>query len=357
MNDIDLHDFSTDQNYKDVPKESIPAVTQLFTPEWIVKYMVENSLGKLWINGHKNSGLNSNWQYYIEDSEQRENTELNIKDIRKKLKNISPQEIRIIDPCMGSGHILVYLFDVLMQIYVSEGYTKNDAAEYILKNNLYGLDIDDRAHQLAYFSVMMKARSYSRKIFSKKIYPFVKSIQETNSFGDKFFNILISEFPEFRNDILDIFNIFRNAKEYGSLISIDDNYDEFRFRLDNFLNSNHNNLSYLSYKKEFDLLRDILLQSKILAQRYDVVITNPPYLTISQMDSNLKKYVEDNFPDSKYDLCTAFIEKCEDLTNDLGFTAMITQQGFMFLGSYERLRNKFLRNVLITIWLFELFLL
>ena len=339
---------NTDQNYKNVPKESIPAVTQLFTPDWIVKYMVENSVGKLWIMGHGKSDLNSKWKYYVDDAEQNENTELKVNDLRKKLNRISPEEIKIIDPCMGSGHILVYIFDILMEIYISEGYTKNNAAECILKNNLYGLDIDDRAYQLAYFSVMMKARSYSRKIFSKNIFPHVMSIQETNGFNDYFFNILTSEFPEFNNAVSDIFNKFRNAKEYGSLINVNNDYAEFKSKLDDFINSNHNNLSYLSYKKEFDSLKNILLQSQLLSQKYDVVITNPPYLTISQMDSNLKTYVEDNFPDSKYDLCTAFIEKCEDLTKDMGFTAMITQQGFMFLGSYEKLRNKFLNNVLIN---------
>ena len=339
---------NTDQNYKNVPKESLPAVTQLFTPDWIVKYMVENSLGRLWLEGHPNEELKLNWKYFVEEAEQELDVMVKLDEIRKKSADLRPEDIKVIDPCMGSGHILVYVFDVLMQIYVSEGFTEKDAAEKILKNNIFGLDIDDRAYQLAYFSVIMKARSYNRKIFSKNLSTFVSSIQETNDFDESFFKFLVSKFPEFSNDISDIFYRFNNAKEYGSLIWIDNDYVEFEGRIDDFFNSNTSNLDYLSFKKEFNLLKKILVQSKILAQKYQVVITNPPYLTISQMDSNLKKYVENRFPDSKYDLCTAFIDKCENLTINSGYTAMITQQGFMFLGSYEKLRKKFMSNSLVN---------
>ena len=163
-----------------ITKERIPAATQLFTPDWIVRYMVENSLGRLWVEGHPNEGLKENWKYYLEEAEQEASVQVQLEQIRAEYRNLNPEDIKVIDPCMGSGHILVYCFDVLMQIYESQGYTQRDAAQSILENNLFGLDIDKRAAQLAYFAVMMKARQYDRRIFTREIKPHVHSFIESN---------------------------------------------------------------------------------------------------------------------------------------------------------------------------------
>ena len=164
-----------------VSKEELPAKTQLFTPDWIVRYMVENSLGRLWVEGHPNDDLKSGWKYYLEEAQQDIDVEEQLAEIRKEYAAITPEQIKCIDPCCGSGHILVYMFDVLMQIYESYGYTTREAVESILKNNIYGLDIDDRAAQIAYFAVMMKARQYDRRFFSRQIQPNVYAIHESNN--------------------------------------------------------------------------------------------------------------------------------------------------------------------------------
>ena len=203
-----------------ISKERIPAATQLFTPDWIVKYMVENSLGRLWLEGHPNEELKSEWKYYIEEAPQEPEVEIELAEIRKDSKNIKPEDIKVIDPCMGSGHILVYVFDVLMQIYVSEGYTEKDAVVSILENNLYGLDIDDRAYQLAYFAVMMKARGYSRRILKKCVVPNVFAIQESNNISEELIEFISSKYPEIREDLSYIVDTFTDAKEYGCILNI-----------------------------------------------------------------------------------------------------------------------------------------
>ena len=178
-----------------ITKEEIPAATQLFTPDWIVRYMVENSVGRFWLEGHSESSLKNNWKYYLDEAEQDQEVEERLRNIRNEYKEYSPEMIKIIDPCMGSGHILVYAFDVLMDIYKECGYSERDAALSILQNNLYGIDIDERAYQLSYFAVMMKARQYNRRILKleidgKKIEPNLVYIKNSKRIEESVLNKL-----------------------------------------------------------------------------------------------------------------------------------------------------------------------
>ena len=327
-----------------ISKERIPAATQLFTPDWIVKYMVENSVGRLWLEGHPNNELKSKWKYYVDEAKQEPEVEQQLITIRKESEILKPEDITVIDPCMGSGHILVYVFEVLMDIYVSEGFTEKDACESILKNNIYGLDIDKRAYQLAYFAVLMKARKYNRRILTKGISPLLCSIEETNSISKEFIEELISQDKTNEKDWNYLYNIFKNAKEYGSILDIKNiNFDELFNDICTY-ESNKNNLNQYKYQNEIQLMKNIIQQSKLLVKNYDIVATNPPYMGNSGMNPNLKDYLKKNYPNSKSDLFAVFIEKCHDFCNEKGFVAMITQQSFMFLSTFEKLRVELINN-------------
>ena len=325
-------------------KERIPAATQLFTPDWIVKYMVENSVGRLWLEGHSNNELKSKWQYYVDEAKQEPEVEQQLIAIRKESEILKPEDISVIDPCMGSGHILVYVFEVLMDIYVSEGFTEKDACESILKNNLYGLDIDKRAYQLAYFAVLMKARKYNRRILTKGISPLLCSIEETNSISKEFIEELISQDRTNEKNWNYLYEVFINAKEYGSILDIKNiNFDELFNDICTY-ESNKNNLNQYKYQNEIQLMKNIIQQSKFLVKNYDIVATNPPYMGNSGMNPNLKDYLKKNYPNSKSDLFAVFIEKCHNFCNEKGFVAMITQQSFMFLSTFEKLRVELINN-------------
>ena len=327
-----------------ISKERIPAATQLFTPDWIVKYMVENSVGRLWLEGHPNNELKSKWQYYVDEAKQEPEVEQQLIAIRKESEILKPEDISVIDPCMGSGHILVYVFEVLMDIYVSEGFTEKDACESILKNNLYGLDIDKRAYQLAYFAVLMKARKYNRRILTKGISPLLCSIEETNSISKEFIEELISQDKTNEKDWNYLYKVFKNAKEYGSILDIKNiNFDELFNDIGTY-ESDKNNLNQYKYQNEIQLMKNIIQQSKFLVKNYDIVATNPPYMGNSGMNPNLKDYLKKNYPNSKSDLFAVFIEKCHDFCNEKGFVAMITQQSFMFLSTFEKLRVELINN-------------
>lgn len=257
------------KNYK-VSKDRLPSVTQLFTPDWIVKYMVENSLGRLWIENHQNNDLKNNWEYFVEEAEQEEDVISKLNIIKSTYKGISPEDITILDPSMGSGHILVYVFDVLMQIYLSCGYSKKEACVNILKNNIYGIDIDDRAYQLAYFAVMMKARTYNSKIFKMNIKPNLISIQESNSLSENFIQNLKKINPNLEKDIEYIYSTFKDAKILGSIININqqidlNNFNDIKYMSKEALIDNYN----ISEKKLFD---KIISQAIYLQNKYDVVI-------------------------------------------------------------------------------------
>ena len=321
-----------------ITKERIPAATQLFTPDWIVRYMVENSLGRLWLEGHPNAELHDGWKYYLDEADQEPEVEAQLAKLREEYKTIKPEEIKVIDPCMGSGHILVYAFDVLMQIYTSAGWDQREAAQSILKNNLFGLDIDDRAAQLAYFAVMMKARQYDRRLLTRGIQPNIFSIRESNGIQAMTIEYFHKNDPKLKADIERIVTEMRDAKEYGSILNITPvdfaglyaRFDEIREDI---------NMMQMS---ALDELLPLVKCAELLAQKYDVVVTNPPHMAVSNAGAKVNDYVKKNFPDSKADLFAVFIERCGQMAKKNGYQAMITQHAWMFLSSFEKLRTKLL---------------
>lgn len=327
-----------------ITKERIPAATQLFTPDWIVRYMVENSLGRLWLEGHPDAELHDGWKYYLDEAEQEPEVEAQLAKLREEYKAIKPEEIKVIDPCMGSGHILVYAFDVLMQIYTSAGWDQREAAQSILKNNLYGLDIDDRAAQLAYFAVMMKARKYDRRLLTRGIQPNIFSIRESNGIQTRTVEYFHKNDPKLKADIESIVAKMRDAKEYGSILNITPvdfaglyaRFDEIR-----------NDISLLKKAALAELL-PLVKCAEMLAQKYDVVVTNPPYMGASGMGAKLAEYVKVNYPNAKSDLFACFIERGNQMTIKHGYNCMVTMQSWMFLSSFEKMRKEVLQTKTIT---------
>ncbi len=310
-----------------ISAQAIPAATQLFTPDWIVRYMVENSLGRLWAEGHGKPD-DADWKYYLDEAEQEDPVKAELEKIRAEYKNIQPENIKIIDPCMGSGHILVYAFDVLIDIYRSCGWGERDAAKSILRNNLYGLDIDRRAYQLAYFAVMMKARQYNRRICSPENQPNLANFADVMGADTDMLSGSIRRFAE----------QFAFADTYGSLMTVNAP-DDIDAAVSDFSPTFGLNM------RQFDMMMKIY---KILSQKYDVVCTNPPYMGGSGMNAKLSEFVKSKFPDSKSDLFACFIEKCGQLAKPHGFYAMITQHAFMFLSSYENLRKKLMQKTTVN---------
>ena len=327
---------------KKVEQDDIPAKTQLFTPKWIVKYMVENSLGNLWLEGHPNENLEEKWKFLVKGEKQEEEIEKKLEKLNENYKEMKLEEIKIIDPCMGSGHILVYAFDVLMDIYLNQGYSTRDAVQSILENNIYGLDIDKRAYQLAYFALMMKAREYYRRIFSKKMELNICYTRESNDINKEIIDFISNGNNKIKEELDLLYNSFLDAREYGSLIEAPKiDYDEIKNRLSEIENTNFYNLFDESKKDEIkNKFYYVIKTSEILSKKYEVVTTNPPYMGSSMMDSKLSKYTKKNYPDSKSDMFAVFIEKCNSLTAENGFCSMITMHAWMFLSSYEKLRGK-----------------
>ena len=325
-----------------ITKERIPAATQLFTPDWIVRYMVENSLGRLWLEGHPNAELHDGWKYYLDEAEQEPEVEAQLAKLREEYKTIKPEEIKVIDPCMGSGHILVYAFDVLMQIYTSAGWDQREAAQSILKNNLYGLDIDDRAAQLAYFAVMMKAQQYDRRFLTRGIQPNIYSIRESNGIQAMTIEYFHKNDPKLKADIERIIIEMRDAKEYGSILNITPvDFAGLYARFDEICKE-ADMTQMLMQMSALDELLPLVRCAELLAQKYDVVVTNPPYMAVSNAGAKLSDYVKKNFPDSKADMFAVFIERCGQMAKKNGYQAMITQHAWMFLSSFEKLRTKLL---------------
>ena len=327
---------------KKVEQDDIPAKTQLFTPKWIVKYMVENSLGNLWLEGHPNENLEEKWKFLVKGEKQEEEIEKKLEKLNENYKEMKLEEIKIIDPCMGSGHILVYAFDVLMDIYLNLGYSNRDAVQSILENNIYGLDIDNRAYQLAYFALMMKAREYYKRIFSKKLELNICYTRESNDINKEIIDFISNGNNTIKEELDLIYNSFLDAREYGSLIEAPKiDYDKIKNRLSEIENTDSYNLFDEVKKDEIkNKFYYVIKTSEILSKKYEVVTTNPPYMGSSMMDSKLSKYTKKNYPDSKSDMFAVFIEKCNSLTDRNGFCSMITMHGWMFLSSYERLREK-----------------
>lgn len=349
-----------------ITKERIPSATQLFTPDWIVRYMVENSLGRIFIDKRKNEGIFADgrgademtweeseakrianektiaeqmgWKYYLPEAEQTEEVRQQLDEIQREYANLDVKEIKVIDPCMGSGHILVYAFDVLMQIYEANGYSQRDAAQSILENNLYGLDIDDRAAQLAYFAVMMKARQYDRRIFSRGIQPHVYAIVESNGLDRSTIDYFTNNDPKLEKDFGNLVYELRDAKEYGSILNISQvDFAALYARVE-------------EVRSDISMFREIVLNSilplirvaEIMARKYDVAVTNPPYMAVGAVGAKLNDYVKKFYPDSKADMFSVFIERCNSMCKKNGYQAMITMHSWMFLSSFEKLRAKML---------------
>ena len=332
-----------------ITKDRIGAATQLFTPEWIVNYMVENSLGRLWLEGHPDRNLRMKWRYYMDESEQTPEVAAQLAELRKGCADRQPETITVLDPCMGSGHILVYAFDVLMDIYRSRGYTDRDAVQSIVTNNLYGLDIDDRAAQLAYFAVMMKACEYDRRFLRRGIQPQVCAIQESPA-------IDAHALDSFGHDAAlakKLYATFIDAKEYGSILHVDLTGDELR-RLSHSViamgaaTTGESIANLGDSKHAAGIVAPLVKQATIMARKYDVVVTNPPYMGASGMGEKLSRFVKDNYPDSKSDLFAVFIEKGLEFVKETGLTSMITMESWMFLSSFEKLRGKIINDTTIT---------
>ena len=333
---------------KKIQKEDIPAATQLFTPDWIVRYMVENSLGRLWVEGHPDEELKANWKYYIEEAEQEKEVEEKLDEIRKKYAEMKPEDIKCIDPAIGSGHIGAYLFDVLIQIYESYGYKRRDAVKSILENNIYGLDIDERARQLAYFSLMMKARQYDRRFLSRKDIPQPKvyAIEESNFFKTENGKVIVEYFADgdkdLKKDINSIIEDMIDAKEYGSITIVNPvNFEAIYNRFNEIKKETSVNIYTLIALEQ---LLPLVEQAEILSSKYDVVVTNPPYMGNNGMNSKLSKYLNKNYKNSKSDLFAVFMELCNRITKKNRFQGMITQHSWMFISRYEKLREKIIED-------------
>ena len=296
----------------------IPAATQLFTPDWIVRYMVENSLGRLWTEGH-GKPENANWKYYLKEAEQEDTVKADLEKLRAAYREIQPEQIKIIDPCMGSGHILVYAFDVLMDIYTACGWSERDAAKSILRNNLYGLDIDRRAYQLAYFAVMMKARQYNRRILSAENQPNLANFADVMHVDTSLLSGSLRKFAE----------QFQFADTYGSLmtVTVPAGLDE---AVSAFLPT---------FGMQAEQLEMMMRVAQILTQKYDVVCTNPPYMGGSGMNATLSDFIKKNYPDYKSDLFSAFVIKCTKMAKLEGYLGFLTPYVWMFIQSYEKMRN------------------
>ena len=329
-----------------ITKEEIPAVTQLFTPDWIVRYMVENSLGRLWVEGHPECDLKENWKYYLEEAQQEPEVQAKLSEIHKEYAALNPEDIKLIDPCMGSGHILVYAFDVLMQIYESAGYSQRDAAKSILEHNIYGLDIDDRAYQLAYFAVMMKARQYNRRILNGENSCHVYAIQESNSINRahlKYFGAGMDDIEKnaAKMQLEGLLDTLTDAKEYGSILNVESyNWDLLRRFVAAEDTDGQISMDSVGVENTAELLNRLIDIGETMARKYWVTCTNPPYAGTSNLSANVNNFVKKNYPDSKADLFAVFIERCRQMTVTNGFQAMITQHSWMFLSSFEKLREK-----------------
>ena len=330
-----------------ITKERIPSATQLFTPDWIVRYMVENSLGRLWYEGHPESTLlKENWKYYLDEAQQEEAVQAELVKLKEEYAKLRPEDIKVIDPCMGSGHILVYAFDVLMQIYTQMGYTDKDAVLSILENNLYGLDIDKRAFQLAYFAVLMKARQYHKFILKKQPQCHIYAIAESNGINMKhlaYFGAQLDELakPVALNQMQELIATLHDAKEYGSIISVADyDWDLLRqFAAEFDISGEMNLFDSFGIEATQQRLQELVDVGEVLAQKYEVVVTNPPYMGASNMNPKLNEFIKQKYADYKSDFFSAFIIRASEMTKQEGYCGFFTPYVWMFIQSYEKLRK------------------
>ena len=338
-----------------ITKENIPAATQLFTPDWIVRYMVENSLGRLWLEGHPDvkeqllpteeeqsayaagnrDPEDTKWHYYLEEAEQEPEVQAQLAEIRKEYAALTPDQLKVIDPCSGSGHILAYMFDVLMKIYESYGYTTREAVASIVENNLYGLDIDDRAAQLAYFAVMMKARQYDRRFFSRGIQPHVYAIVESNHVDEFAVDYFCNGNAKLTAAMDTIISELHDAKEYGSILSVTP--QDWSALYGSFAEISEDiNMSRETALRE---LLPLVQVAEALAQKYETVVTNPPYMGASNMNPKLNEFIKNNYADYKSDFFSAFVIHASQMTKQSGYCGFFTPYVWMFIQSYEKMRN------------------
>ena len=322
-----------------ITKENIPAATQLFTPDWIVRYMVENSLGRLWVEGHPNEELKSKWKYYLEEAEQEPEVQAQLATIREEYKALKPEDILCIDPCSGSGHILAYMFDVLVEIYEAYGVDTRSAVASIVENNIYGLDIDDRAAQLSYFTVMMKACQYDKRFFRRKVQPHVYAIVESNHVDRHVVDYFCNGDAKLKEAMDTIISELHDAKEYGSIISVTpQDWEALYARFDEIQNERVMSI----YTDEALRLKTLVQVAEALAQKYHVVITNPPYMGSGGMSKKIANFVAEYFPSGKADLFAVFMKKCAAYAKPLGLIGMMTSYTWMFLSGYQVLRQEIL---------------
>ena len=329
-------------NKTNIKKDDIPAATQLFTTDWVVKYMVDNSLGRYWIERNPNSQLINHLTYYVGEAEQNEIVQSELNNIRNN--KITIEDLTFLDPCMGSGHILVYAFDVFFEIYKELGYRERDIPELILKNNIYGLDIDDRAYQLSYFAVLMKARKHDRRIFEKNIVPNVFSIQESNFISDVIIDYIKNNNPDIAKEIIYLKEKFESGKEFGSLINVKNiDWISIKSYLKKLLNKNEINLFDVSIKNIIENeLFDLINQTIVLSNKYSVVVTNPPYM--NKFEKGLKDFAKKYYKDYSKDLFAMFMYRNFDLCKENGYCGFLTPFNWMFIKNYEKLRDFIVNN-------------
>ncbi|MDN6569999.1 MAG: BREX-1 system adenine-specific DNA-methyltransferase PglX, partial [Staphylococcus equorum] len=350
--------FSRPKSEK-ISSQDIPAATQLFTPDWIVRYMVENSLGRFYIEKMQGQGdvrsekaiaESFGWNYYLETAEQPSEVVVELKKEQKERVEYDLPQIKFMDPSMGSGHILVYALDVFIQLYENEGYSVREAVISILENNLFGLDIDYRAKQLAYFALMMKGRQYNRQILKQQISLNIFDIPESKEFqnDENFLNELEASVGDdsLYDDLLQTLQYFNYGKDYGSLIRTNEtnDFNQIIEKVKIYRENQSNGLFKEENCEKSSRLIGLLEVAKVLSSKYEIVCTNPPYMGNSGMNKNLTELARKKFSNSKRDLFAMFMEQCKYLMNEGGYCGMITQQAWMFLSSYEKLRSKFVRE-------------
>lgn len=330
---------------KTITKDTLPAVTQLFTPDWIVRYMADNSVGRLWLESYPNSSIKDELKYYVEDAEQDEETNKKLEQIR--YKNVDPETIKVIEPCCGSGHILVYVFDLLYKMYLEKGYNSKDIPSFILKNNLYGLDVDKRAAQLAQFSLIMKARSIDNRFFSNNrfVFPNVYDFKDSQLLIDCGYESAMANLHFSKKSIelaKYLVETFRNAKVIGSLLKVESK--DYSLLLNDIQKCLDGEFPGIFEQEFYHLgiphLKQLISLTDIVANRYDIMITNPPYIGISSLEDSAKAYAYKNYKNSKSDMFAMFMEV--PFVKGNGFRAMINMQGWMFLSSYEEVRKTIL---------------
>lgn len=326
-----------------ITKDTLPVATQLFTPNWIVRYMVENSLGRIWLESYPDSHLKTGWKYYLNKARQDESVVNKLEKV--SYTNVNPEEITFFDPCCGSGHILVYAFDIFYEMYLEKGYVESEIPQLILGKNLYGLDVDNRAAQIASFALMMKAREKSRRIFRKAIQPNIYAIQESNWLTDEMIDNVSGNDSKSKEILSDIRGTYWDAKEYGSLLNVKTyDYEYLENCLQGYKEKQIDLIEMIDKQVVEERMPLLLKQSMVLSQKYDVVCTNPPYMGRNGMNPNLTKFLDNNYPESKADLFSAFIERGFDFVYEKGFNSMVTMQSWMFLSSFEKLRTNIVLN-------------